>query len=122
MPLLDVSEILSDPDFMTAMVCERNLQTVGTNGLATETTRNYKFTGVVTSDSGSILDRIDSGQRIKGSIVIHTRFVLTAGSGSEGSDVVQWNGRRYTVQNVNDYSQYGRGFVAAYCDLIPLSG
>lgn len=124
MAQLDVTEILLDPDFMdTGLVCKRSVQSIGDNGRATNTVSSTPFAGVVTSDKGDILERIAGGERKKGSITIHTMFRLAAGSGEEIiADVVTWQGRDYTVVNVNDYSHFGRGFVAASCDLLPLAG
>ena len=124
MAQLDVTEILLDPDFMdTGLVCKRSVQTVGDNGRATNAVTATPFAGVITSDKGDILERIAGGERKKGSITIHTMFRLTAGSGEESiADVVTWQGRDYTVANVNDYSHFGRGFVAVSCDLLPLAG
>ena len=124
MAQLDVTEILLDPDFMdTGLVCKRSVQSVGDNGRATNSVASTPFAGVVTSDKGDILERIAGGERKKGSITIHTMFRLTAGSGENSiADVVTWQGRDYTVANVNDYSHFGRGFVSASCDLLPLAG
>lgn len=124
MALLDVTEVLLDPDFMDmGLVCKRYTQTVGDNGRAVNAETSTPFAGVVTSDKGDILERIAGGERKKGSITIHTMFRLTAGDGEEIiADVVTWQGRDYTVANVNDYSHFGRGFVAASCDLKPLAG
>lgn len=124
MALLDVTEVLLDPDFMDiGLVCKRYVQTVGDNGRAVNAETSTSFAGVVTSDKGDILERIAGGERKKGSITIHTMFHLTAGDGDDSvADVVTWQGRDYTVANVNDYSHFGRGFVAASCDLKPLAG
>lgn len=123
MALLDVTDILADPDFMdTGLVCERMAQSVNDSGLAVNTTKLKTFSGVVTSNSGDILDRLTDGERIKGSITIHTRFRLSDGSAGFTADIVQWRGARYTVSQANDYSHFGRGFIAANCDLIPLAG
>src|SRR5437868_9537152 len=123
MALLDVSDVLLDPDFVdTSLVCERATIAVGDDGRSVASPANIPFSGVVTSNNGDVLDRIAEGQRIKGSITIHTRFSLIEGGAGQDADVVQWRGRRYTVTNVNDYAHFGAGFVVAYCDLIPLSG
>ena len=123
MALLDVSDILLDPDFMnTGLVCERNTQTIGLDGIAVNTPALTPFSGVVTSDNGDILQRGDFGERVKGSITIHTRFALIDGTTGFTADIVRWQGRRYTVSSVNDWSHFGRGFVAATADLIPLQG
>lgn len=123
MALLDVSDIVTDPDFMdTGLVCERNAQTVNESGLATNTTTKTRFSAVVTSNNGDILERMAAGERIKGSITLHTRFALREGRAGFTADVVEWRGRRYTVSEVMDYSNFGRGFFSANCDLIPLAG
>jgi len=123
MALLDVSDILTDPDFMdTGLVCERRAQTVGTDGIAVDTVTQTSFGGVVTSKDGDKLERNADGERVKGTITIHTRFPLDDGSAMNAADTVVWRGRRYTVSLVSDYSHFGRGFISAECDLKPLSG
>lgn len=124
MAWLDVSEILLDPDFMdTGLTCKRSIQDIGDNGRATNTVASIPFAGVVTSDKGDLLERVVTGERVTGSITIHTPFALTDGAGDSSiSDIVTWQGRDYTVSNVNNYSHFGRGFVAATCDLLPLAG
>jgi hypothetical protein len=120
---LDVSDILLDPDFMdTGLVCTRSVQTVGENGRTTTSDVNTTFAGVVTSDKGDFLERLAGLERKKGSITIHTIFPLTAGEGDTTADIVTWRGKKYTVSNINDYQHFGRGFVSATCDLLPLAG
>lgn len=123
MAQLDVTDILADPDFMdTGLECERLTQTITGDGLAVNTPTILPFSAVVTSDKGDMLVRLATGERAEGSITVHTRFALSDGSTGQTADIVRWRGRRYTVTLVNDYSHFGRGFVAATCDLIPLSG
>jgi galactose-6-phosphate isomerase len=122
MPLLDVSEILLDPDFVGSLVCARQTQTVDDNGIATDTASTIPFYGVVTNNTGDLLMRLAEGSRINGSITVHSRFLLQAGSDGMDADIVTWNGRSYTVTSVGDWSHFGIGFTAANCELIPLSG
>lgn len=122
MPLLDVAEILLDPDFVDSLVCARMTQTVDDNGVATDAPTTAPFWGVVTNNSGDLLMRMAEGSHVKGSITVHSQFLLQAGSDGLDADVVTWNGRQYTVTNVGDWSRFGIGFTAANCELIPLSG
>lgn len=123
MPFLDVSDVLCDPEFVDRkLTCTRQAQSVGSDGLAVNTPTVTPFFGVVTSNRGDVLQRLAEGSRIQGSITIHTRFLLQDGRNGSDADLVTWQGRQYTVTNVNDYSTYGAGFVDAECDLIPLSG
>ncbi|OYW34856.1 MAG: hypothetical protein B7Z41_00805 [Rhizobiales bacterium 12-66-7] len=124
MPLLDVSDVLSDPMFAQdagAIVLYRSTLSVGANGRGTRTTTTKVIPGVVTADTGDILDRTPDGQRIKGSITVHTTYALTDGDGNTDADEIQWNGRRYIVSAVNDYTTYGAGYVCATCDLKQVS-
>jgi len=122
MPLLDVSSVLDNPMFKDDLVCTRNTQTVGEDGRAVNNPCQTPFSGVVTSDTGDILTRLAEGSYIKGSIVVHSRFVLIDGLSGMDADIVTWQGRQYTVSSVNDYSRFGRGFVAASCEPLKLSG
>lgn len=123
MPLLDVSEVLLDPDFADSLVCTRQSQTVGEDGLATNASADTPFIGVVTAASGNNLVRTPEGAYTTGDICITTPFRLrTSATGDGVADVVTWNGTRYTVTQVNDYSRYGSGFVWAVADIIPLGG
>lgn len=123
MPLLDVSDVLLDPDFVdTSLICNRMAQTVDDNGVAADSVTSTPFSGVVTNDTGDILMRQAQGEHITGSITVHTKFRLTDGTDSYSADEVVWLGATYTVSRVANWSTYGRGFVMATCDLKPLSG
>ncbi|RQR87723.1 MULTISPECIES: hypothetical protein [unclassified Burkholderia] len=123
MPFLDVSDVLLDPDFMDlTLSVTRNEQTVGDDGNSIITSMLVPFYAVVTSLSGSVLHRVAEGEHISDTITVHTQFKLIGGQSGYDADVVNWQGLQWTVTNVNDYSTYGRGFVAATCTLKQLSG
>ena len=123
MPFLDVTDVLLDPDFLdTTLSVTRNVQTVTDGGIAVDTPTTTGFFGVVTSLNGSVLQRVAEGAHIEDTITVHTPFKLIAGQAGYDSDVVNWQGLQWTVTNVNDYSTYGRGFVAATCTMKQLSG
>lgn len=123
MPLLDVSSVLSDPQFVTrGLKCLRNAQTVGDDGIAVNKPTTFTFSGVVTNNTGDKLVREPEGSRIEGDITIHSRFRLIAGKDGQDADKIVYKGDTYVVTTVNDWSDYGRGFVCAQADLLPLSG
>jgi galactose-6-phosphate isomerase len=121
-PLLDVSDVLTDPDFFDQLVCTRKAETVTGQGLSQITPTVVNFYGVVTSDRGELLERLAAGERAVGSILVVTKTPLVDAGSGQTADVVTWNGRDYTVQKINPYSRYGVGFIEAYCDLLPLAG
>lgn len=122
MALIDVSDLLTDPDFVdTGLLLLRATQTVGADGIAVNTTTQTKFTGSVQSGPSDLI-RNDAGERVKADIKIYTRTQLSEGHAGQPADVIQWQGRRYTVISTNDYGNFGRGFIEALCNLIPFSG
>lgn len=123
MPLLDVSDVLLDPDFCdTTLQCERYTASVDSKGRGTKTQTLVGFAGVITSDRGERLVRNAVGEHATDTISVITRFKLRDAGTGVTADIVRWNGSRFTVISVNDYSTYGRGFVEAICEMIPLSG
>jgi galactose-6-phosphate isomerase len=123
MPFLDVSDVLTDPDFCdNTLVCERNSLSTDSSGRGVISTQNTRFSGVVTSDKGELLQRGAVGEHATDNISVITRFKLRDAGIAATADIVQWNGKRYTVTKVNVYSTYGIGFTENICDLIPLAG
>lgn len=124
MPFLDVSDILSDPDFVdTTLVCRRNRQGRDDDGFRTNIpAEDIPFSGVVTVDRSLEARRMEAGQTIGGAILIVTRFRLTQGNEDYDADVVTYQGRRYRVTFVDPYTAYGAGFVQAHCELVDFNG
>ncbi|NTY84011.1 head-tail adaptor [Citrobacter werkmanii] len=129
MPLLDVSDVLLDPDFMdTSLVCHRQVQTVDEDNFAKNTALDIPFSGVVTVDRSLEARRMAAGQNISGAILIVTQFRLTQGQPGTDStprldaDIVTYNGRDYRVMFVDPYTSYSAGFVQAHCELVDFNG
>lgn len=115
MPFLDVSDILSDPDFADDITITRTNITIE-RGRAVKNTETIEASGVVTTDTGDILDRLPDMRRVAGTILVHTTETLVVSDGERDADIIGWNGKRYTVTDVNDYSRYGAGFTCAKCE------
>lgn len=129
MPLLDVSDVLFDPDFMdTSLVCHRQVQTVDADNFTKNTPQDIPFSGVVTVDRSLEARRMMEGQNISGAILIVTQFRLTQGQPGTDStprldaDIVTYSGREYRVTFVDPYTRYGAGFVQAHCELVDFNG
>jgi galactose-6-phosphate isomerase len=124
MPRLDVSRVLRSREFreLDPLICTRNTQTVGDDGIARNVGADTTFSGVVTSDQGDVLSRLPESSYVLGTITIHSQFPLLDGRTGTDADIVTWKERRYTVTNVNDYSTWGAGFTAATCVPLALSG
>lgn len=123
MPLLDVTEILIDPDLADTFSVIRTTTSTNSSGIASSgPARTYSnVVGVITWDDGTILERAAEGVMIKGRITICTKFILTDGDQLYDADQIVWNGNTYTVSKVDSYSRFGPGFVCAYADLKPVN-
>ncbi|WP_413510838.1 head-tail adaptor [Serratia liquefaciens] len=129
MPLLDVTEVLLDPDFADpSLICRRQTQTTDDDNFPINTPHEIPFSGVVTVDRSLEARRMAAGQNINGAILIVTQFRLTQGSKSinDGpnldADLVVYNGGLYRVTFVDPYTRYGAGFVQAHCELMGQEG
>lgn len=131
MPLLDVTDVILDVDFLDCLQLQRATKTVGTNGLvslAAATPALQNFYGVVTNDKGEVLRRQAAGENVEGAIMVVTLYRLTSGhidrdtQAQIEADIVHWNDRSWVVKNVGPYPRYGRGFVQASCVLLPFAG
>ncbi|XPP74366.1 head-tail adaptor [Serratia liquefaciens] len=129
MPLLDVTEVLLDPDFVDfSLVCRRQIQTTDDDNFPINTPQEIPFSGVVTVDRSLEARRMAAGQNINGAILIVTQFRLTQGSKSVNdgpnldADLVIYNGGLYRVTFVDPYTRYGAGFVQAHCELVGQEG
>ncbi|CAI1250873.1 Uncharacterised protein [Serratia ficaria] len=129
MPLLDVTEVLLDPDFAdNSLICRRQIQTTDDDNFPVNTQQEIPFSGVVTVDRSLEAKRMAAGQNINGAILIVTQFRLTQGSknAADGpnldADLVVYNGGLYRVTFVDPYTRNGAGFVQAHCELMGQEG
>ena len=119
MPLLDVSEILDDPDFSTVITILRTVEDVNNFGEATYSVKTFSnVSAVVTGDGGQALALLEDGSRISDSIVVHCKLPLQAGTPKLAADKVIWNGALFLVKNSRDWSQWGAGFYRAACEFL----
>lgn len=115
MPLLDVTDVLDDPDFKTTFVVKRTTQTVNNYGEAVETVVSSTQSGVVFPTSGKELFRKADAESVGGDIMVVTKFRLTTGGSGVAADIIVWGGNEWTVMRTKDFSEYGQGFIQADC-------
>ena len=126
MPNLDVTEVLSDPDFVDTFTVVSTTRVIGSDGNATSTAGSPRTGYGVVIPGKSSLRRLDDGSRVEAFIDVYTTFSLTQGvkstdTSSTAADVITWRGRRYTVAQVENWTGFGAGFVHASCDLLDLN-
>ena len=114
MPLLDVTDVLSDPDFADTITVTRQVETVDGHGrgqIGPQTFSNV--TAVVTAGQGDVLKYFPEMVNVRGAVLIHTTFRLISASETTQADLVTWEGRTYQITELNDWSTFGAGFIMA---------
>jgi hypothetical protein len=124
MPLLDVSDVLTDPDIAgERLEVVRRFETVNGFGESVVTTKRYAVRGSVTPVGDNSLIREEAYQAEAQTILVVTAFLLRGPSKNPAGqsfqpDVILWLGDSYVVRVLNDYSRYGAGMVEAECSSI----
>jgi len=122
MALIDVTELLDDPDFSDTFFLRRQHQNIDSSGLAHNAETSVACDGVCFPGGGNKLIRTRDGDRVESDMTIVTRTILHDGRGGVPADCVEWMGQRYVVTLVEDYANWGGGFVQARCNLTDMRG
>lgn len=118
---LDISFLLSDPDFCAAFTVERCVESVDDKGRAQLVSDTVPWRGVVQPATPRELERLPEGDRDRESITVYSRDPLRMGqrpasdSGGPAADVILWQGQRYEVASVEPWS----GYVRVLATLLP---
>lgn len=128
MPEIDVTDILVDIDIADSQFTVIRRQEVVNNfGETTLVTTTYPPTlpqpiGAIYPTGDNKLQRKEDFTSQSDTITVVTQFRLRGASKSGGNkfqpDIVVWNGNNYVVSNVNEFTQYGAGFIEAECTSI----
>lgn len=119
MPLLDLSELMSDPDLADVITVIRNVETVNEQGDSV-LTKSYlhDISAVVIPNSGQQLMMLDDGSRISDAITVYSKTKLMAATNTRSADRVIWNCQIYMVKLSKDYGRFGEGFYVANCEML----
>jgi galactose-6-phosphate isomerase len=113
---LDVTALLSDPDFTDLFAVTRRAETLDSKGRVVALRKSYpNVIGVVTPNDPSDLDRAADYDSQTKSLTVITQFQLRPATTGFKPDIVEWNGDRYLVRHVSQFSHFGAGFVEAEC-------
>lgn len=120
MALLNVSDVIDDPDFRSTGVLIRSLVDVSAYGLAQATSAGTPFEGVFWQGNGTGLVQTGEGDWIEGDLMIITRFPLDTGRREVAADGVVFQNLPYTITNAQLWA-FGDGFTQATCKLASIN-
>jgi hypothetical protein len=112
--LIDVSEVITDPDFCQDFtVYRRSGGRFQSGGFVPGDEAEVPMSGVVIPLSSKELELIPEAERVKGTMGFWTTsenpiyVTRNLTSDKDISDVALWNGERYKILSVDPYSDYG---------------
>ena len=116
MALIDVSELMYDPDFVDPYVVVRTAQSVDMSGRVSESSTILQTVGCVQPANNMTNQMFPECARVAGAIEIYTTFMLSGPTEEISADDVCWKGKTYTVVGVMPYGNYGNGYSLALCN------
>lgn len=121
MPFIDVTDIILDPMIAgEVFTVIRSVETVNNYGESVVTYQTLSGAGSVTPTGANSLVREEAYQTQAKTIRVVTTFALRGASKDENGvsyqpDIVVWRGNHFIVKSMDDFSQYGSGFVDVEC-------
>lgn len=115
MATMDVSRVLLNPLFTTPVtLIPREQQWDEYQNPVWVDCEPIDLYAVVTADNRT-LERLPESMQRAGTIQVRFIADLVPEYRASGYDAVEWRGKRFTVIDVGDYSQFGRGMLRLTC-------
>lgn len=115
MAQVDVSDILSDPDFTDKVTLITRIPRVSAKGENELFEEPVETVGSVQPASGRALIRVPENLRVANMSSFWVRGIIIAAAPGKYSSILVFQGRRYEVQHVFDWSNWGEGYTEGIC-------
>jgi hypothetical protein len=110
MALIDVSELLVDPDFVDPMSLITRTATVDSQGVNHIVEKLIQSIGSIQPASGKTLARLPEALRLADVSSFWFKGNIPVTGPGQYPSVLVFRGRRYQVQTVLDWTNYGQGW------------
>lgn len=117
MAKIDVSEVLLDTDFideMTVITRFPSVSSLGENSFG-ERVNHCVSVGCVQPATGRVVQKLPEGMRVANISSFWFKGEITATAPCKYSSIIVYQGKRYQVQTVNDWSNWGAGWCEGTC-------
>lgn len=115
MAQIDVSELVSDPDFTDAMQVISRVPTVNALGENTLVETTFDSFGSVQPASGRTIQRLPDALRVANVSSFWFKGAIVASAPGQYPSILTFRGVRYQVQLVFDWSNWGAGYTEGVC-------
>lgn len=120
MALLDVDELMTDPDLVDEVTQIKRVSRADNFGQNVITEVCIQTVGSIQPASGAVLQRLPDFLRNSSVKSFWLKGIITATSPGKYTDILVSNGQRYQVQHIFDWSNWGEGFTEGVCvDEVP---
>jgi len=113
--LVDVTELLLDPDFIDPISVITRVPTVNDYGENVVTESSVNSWGSVQPASGRALQRLPEALRVANMSSFWFKGTITASAPGRYTTVLVFKGQRYNVVNVFDWTNFGQGWCEGLC-------
>jgi len=115
MALIDVSDLLLDPDFVNQVSLVHRTSTVGTNGKNTLVENTVQTIGSVQPAPAKDIQRLPDALRMSDVRKFWIKAEILADGSSQYPDIIVFQGKRFQVINTEPWLNYGAGWNAGLC-------
>lgn len=115
MALVDVTELLSDPDFVDPVTQIKRVSQANSFGENVITSVPFETIGSVQPASGKVINRLPEALRVADVKSFWIKGEITATEPGKYTDIIVCKGKRYQVQSVQDWSNFGEGYCEGTC-------
>lgn len=117
MATLDVSWVLGDANFASPFTLITRAETINAFGESVLEEKSETAVGVVQAATADVMNTLPQGAHPTDYIQVwHTKGLRP------DEHVILWRGRRYRVDSVQEWLNYGEGYVSALCKLEDVNG
>ena len=117
MALIDITALLTDPDFCDGYTIQRVTQSIDNNGRAVESLIEVPGYGSLQPATNKTLELFPDMERNSGMLQVFTRDTLRAATATTAPDRIVWHGQTYRVQALNEWPHAGAGMRVAILSL-----
>jgi hypothetical protein len=121
---IDVSDVVTDPDFQDTFTLIRSVETVDQHGRGSLAATTMTLSGVVQAASGRTMELTPDAVRTSEMLEIWTTFGIQEATQTTQADQVVWKGTTFIVTHVDVWDNWGQGYrhaVLTRKDMLPVS-
>lgn len=115
MALIDVSELMVDPDFVDKMVLVTRVSKVNNLGQNVLTEAFENSFGSIQPASGQTLERLPEAMRNVNMVSFWFKGKIIATAAGKYSSLLIFKGSRFNVKTVFDWTNWGEGWSEGLC-------